>query len=201
MSRFLIDNEKYNNLWVMFTDGDDNAFSDLYKLSYKMLYSYGLSFQITEELVRDIIQDLFVKLYTKPDLIKNFATIKPFLLASMRNACINTIKANKKYSGLEKIESFELNFTVDENRVEQKEEQDRINTLVTKVLSQLTVRQKEIIYLRFLHQMDYEEISRVMNLSEQAARNLTYRAFSKIRKNSSDYDLGIFLILIVYYCK
>jgi RNA polymerase sigma factor (sigma-70 family) len=201
MSQFLTDNEKYNNLWIMFADGDDNAFSDLYKLSYKMLYSYGLSFQITEELVRDIIQDLFIKLYTKPELIKNTATIKPFLLASMRNACINAIKANKKYAGLEKIESFEINFTVDENRIEQKEEQDRINALVKKVLAELTVRQREIIYLRFLHQMEYDEISKVMNLSEQAARNLTYRAFSKIRKNSSDYDLVLFLILIVYYCK
>ena len=45
--------------------------------------------------------------------------------------------------------------------------------------------------------MDYKEIAVIMNLSEQAARNLTHRAMDKLRKEN---DTG-FLILILFWLK
>ena len=68
---------------------------------------------------------------------------------------------------------------------------------IKRILDGLTPRQREIIYLRFLHQMDYKEIAVIMNLSEQAARNLTHRAMDKLRKEN---DTG-FLILILFWLK
>lgn len=201
MPQVLFDKGKYSDLWISFIKGNDNAFSEIYKSSYRMLYAYGLSFNIADEYVRDIIQDLFLKLYTKPELVKDAATLRPFLFTAMRNSCINSIRANKKHIKLDYTEDFDINFSVDENIIEDNEEQEHIKALVKKILSELTVRQREIIYLRFLHQMEYEEISRIMNMTEQAARNLIYRAMEKIRKDNSNYDYCLFLILLFYYCK
>lgn len=201
MSQLPFDKERYFNLWISFIDGDSNAFSEIYRGSYKSLYSYGLSFKIADDQVRDVIQDLFVKLYTRPDLVKDASTLKPFLFTSMRNACINLIKAGQKHSGLDKIEEFEVIYSINESRIEDKEDQERINILVKNILGQLTTRQREIIYLRFLHQMEYEEISRIMDMSEQAARNLTYRAMDKIRKENSDLSTLLFFFVLFYCCK
>ena len=60
----------------------------------------------------------------------------------------------------------------------------------------MTPRQKEIIYLRFLHQKEYEEIAQIMDMSEQAARNLTYRAMEKIRKENNDFFVLLFMIAL-----
>jgi len=201
MSQAPFDKERYIDLWTSFINGDNDAFSEIYKNSYKALYSYGLSFKITDEQVRDIIQDLFVKLYTRPALVRDSSTLRPFLFTAMRNACINMIKAEKKHSGLEKIEEFEVNYSIVENSIEDREEEDRIKNLVKNILDQLTTRQREIIHLRFLHQMEYEEISKVMDMSEQAARNLTYRAMDKIRKENSDLNTILFFLVIFYLCK
>lgn len=200
MSQPLYDKMKISELWILFIRGDSNAFSDIYRSSYGMLYSYGLSFNVTEEQVRDIIQDLFVKLYTKPDLVRDSTTLRPFLFTAIRNSCINSIKVNQRHTKIEKVEDFDINFSVDESKIEDEEEQLRISAFIRKILAELTVRQREIIYLRFLHQMEYDEISKIMNMTEQAARNLVYRAMDKIRKENSDYNLCVFFVFLTYCC-
>ncbi len=201
MQETLFDNQKYCDLWISFINGDSNSFSELYKFFYKSLYSYGLSFKIEGEQVRDIIQDLFVKLYARPEFVKDASTLRPFLFTSMRNACINSIKTGQRITSLDIIEGFEINYSIDNNSIEDKEELERIKALVKNILDQLTPRQREIIYLRFLHQMEYEEISRIMNLSEQAARNLVYRAMDKMRNDNPDIDPFIVFLLLMFVCR
>lgn len=187
----------YAELWTSFVDGNDDAFSELYRKTYKNLYAYGLTFGIYEEQVRDIIQDLFVKLYTKPDIIKETGTLIAFLFRAMRNSCITELKNQQKLSALDDVEAFELNYSLHENLIESKEQEEYIHAVIHKILSQITPRQKEIIYLRFLHQLEYAEISQIMNMSEQAARNLLHRAMDKIRKDNPESDLILFLLVII----
>ncbi|MDU1906029.1 MAG: sigma-70 family RNA polymerase sigma factor [Dysgonomonas sp.] len=201
MHKLSFDKNKYSDLWTLFVNGEDDAFAEIYKSSYRMLYSYGLSFKIPEEQVRDLIQDLFFKLYSDPGLVKDAGTLRPFLFTAIRNSCINFMKSSQRHTNLEHSDEFDLNFSVNENVIEDREEQERISSFIKKILASLTVRQREIIYLRFLHQMEYEEISGIMDMTEQAARNLVHRAMGKIRKDHSAYDYCLFLILLVNYCK
>ena len=201
MLEISLDKQKCCLLWISFIKGDSDAFSELYKLFYRALYSYGLSFKMSEEQVRDIIQDLFVKLYARPELVKDASTLSPFLFTSMRNACINSIKTEQRLTSLATIEGFEINYSIDSNSLENKEELERIKILVKNILDQLTPRQREIIYLRFLHQMEYEEISKIMDLSEQAARNLVYRAMDKMRNDNPDINPFMVFLLLMFICR
>lgn len=201
MQEASFDKQKYYDLWTSFIKGDSDAFSELYRSFYKSLYSYGLSFKMSEEQVRDIIQDLFVKLYARPELVKDPSTLRPFLFTSMRNACLNSIKMEQRLASLDTIEGFEINYSINNNNIEDKEELERIKTLVKNILDQLTPRQKEIIYLRFLHQMEYEEISKVMDMSEQAARNLVYRAMDKMRKDNPGINPYLIFLLFIFVCR
>jgi len=191
------DTNNYSDLWIKFLNGNNDAFSEIYKLSYRALYSYGLSFKISEEQVRDIIQDVFLKLYSKPDYIRDKETIRPFLFASIRNGCLNILKSQPKYSDFKDVDEFNLHYSINDTGIENKEGLNQINNYVKHILEKLTKRQKEIIYLRFLHQMDYEEISEIMNLSEQAARNLTHRAITKLRKENKESYLLLFILLFL----
>lgn len=200
MREISFDKQKCYDLWISFIKGDSDAFSELYKLFYRTLYSYGLSFRTSEEQVRDIIQDLFVKLYARSELVKDASTLSPFLFASMRNACINSMKTEQRLTSLDTIAGFEINYSIDNNNIEDKEELDRIKILVKNILDQLTPRQREIIYLRFLHQMEYEEISKIMEMSEQAARNLVHRAMDKMRSDNPDIEPFMIFILLKFVC-
>ena len=190
--------ESYNelDLWKLFLEGDKEAFSVFYRHNYRKLYSYGISLGMDSELIDDIIQELFVKLYTRPQLIKDFSTIQAFLYAAMRNAFVNHEKQRKKYLYLDEFENFELPYFVENTQIEYEEELKALKEKIHRIINSLTPRQKEIIYLRFLHQKEYEEIARIMDMSEQAARNLTYRAMEKIRKENNDFFVLLFMIAL-----
>jgi len=49
-------------------------------------------------------------------------------------------------------------------------------------LNELSAMQKEILYLKYYSLMDYDEISDIMNLNYQSARNLVSRAIGKLSK-------------------
>lgn len=190
--------ESYNelDLWKLFLKGDKEAFSVFYRHNYRKLYSYGISLGMDSELIDDIIQELFVKLYTRPQLIKDFSTIQAFLYAAVRNAFVNHEKQRKKYLYLDEFENFELPYFVENTQIEDEEELKALKEKIHRIINSLTPRQKEIIYLRFLHQKEYEEIARIMDMSEQAARNLTYRAMEKIRKENNDFFVLLFMIAL-----
>ena len=190
--------ESYNelDLWKLFLEGDKEALSVLYRHNYRKLYSYGISLGMDSELIDDIIQELFVKLYTRPQLIKDFSTIQAFLYAAMRNAFVNHEKQRKKYLYLDEFENFELPYFVENTQIEDEEELKALKEKIHRIINSLTPRQKEIIYLRFLHQKEYEEIAQIMDMSEQAARNLRYRAMEKIRKENNDFFVLLFMIAL-----
>ncbi|HEY1199844.1 MAG TPA: sigma-70 family RNA polymerase sigma factor, partial [Niastella sp.] len=49
-------------------------------------------------------------------------------------------------------------------------------------LGQLSNRQKEIIYLKFYQELNYDEVSEIMNINYQAARNLLYQSIKSLKK-------------------
>ena len=64
------------------------------------------------------------------------------------------------------------------------------------ILKGLTGRQKEIIYLRFVHEMSFEEISEIMEINIQSARNLLTRSMEKLRKEVSSTTILFFIYMI-----
>lgn len=72
----------------------------------------------------------------------------------------------------------------DENSVQQRQQ-------MTYWLSFLTPRQREAIYLRFYHDMDYDEIASVMTVTNHAARNLIYEALKLLRSRLITIAVGV----------
>jgi RNA polymerase sigma-70 factor (ECF subfamily) len=48
-------------------------------------------------------------------------------------------------------------------------------------LERLSSRQKEIIYLKYYQNLSYEEVSEIMNINYQVARNLLYQAIKSLK--------------------
>jgi RNA polymerase sigma factor (sigma-70 family) len=79
----------------------------------------------------------------------------------------------------EKI-SFTVHVTVEDRMIEH-EETEKIRLKVEQLLESLTDRQREIIYLRYTLDCDYEEIAQLMHISVPACRKLFHNVISKLR--------------------
>ena len=85
---------------------------------------------------------------------------------------------------------------------DEKELEDALEQNITRFLLELGSgfafigRQKEIIYLRFVHEMSFEEISEIMEINIQSARNLLTRSMEKLRKEVSSTTILFFIYMI-----
>ena len=179
----LNDQKRIIDLWVQFWGGNEMAFSQLYCLCFDDLLAYGRRVGGDNEMVEDLIQDLFLKLYQKKIILEDNTKLRSFLFRALKNLIYNQLLRNAKLQSLPDYDfAFDLDYTIDEQLSWMHDQ--GLSDEVHHILKGLTGRQKEIIYLRFIHEMSFEEISEIMKINIQSARNLLFRSMEKIRKES-----------------
>lgn len=187
------------SLFAKFKEGDDHAFSFFYELYLNDLYAYGISLGGEKEVVKDAVQDIFVKIYFEK---KDFAStdhLKYFLLKSLKNALYNIYKS-KAVSTTTSISEEVLNFSITTTVLDQiivEEDRTLIKLQIDDLLSKLTSRQKEAIYLRFIQELEYEEIAEIMDMTPHAARKLISRSLKRLRDD--EQLLLICLCMLIYH--
>ena len=191
----LNDQKRIIDLWVQFWGGNEMAFSQLYCLCFDDLLAYGRRVGGDNEMVEDLIQDLFLKLYQKKIILEDNTKLRSFLFRALKNLIYNQLLRNAKLQSLPDYDfAFDLDYTIDEQLSWMHDQ--GLSDEVHHILKRLTGRQKEIIYLRFIHEMSFEEISEIMKINIQSARNLLFRSMEKIRKESSSATI-LFLINVL----
>jgi RNA polymerase sigma factor (sigma-70 family) len=166
------------DLWRKATAGDEDSFGRLFEGNYTPLLRYGVRFGHATFLVEEAIQELFIKIWQHRDTLSQPVAVKPYLFKALRNILLNKIASRKKevpIGALEDFLEFELSYDPHENlRGELSEDMQRM-------LSQLTPRQKEAIYLYFFEDLSYAEIADLMHLAVGGTYKLVYRALDQLR--------------------
>lgn len=181
-------------IWNEFREGDEVAFSILFETFLDPLYRYGTKFVADQSLVKDCIQDLFVKLHNNRASLSATTNPKFYLLLSLKNIILDTIARNKRVTYISPEDLlFEATYAYGDDLSESQYDED-IKEKFEKVINMLKPRQKEAIYLRFQLELSYEEISELLQINHQSARNLVHRSISYIKKN---IDLSVFLLLFL----
>lgn len=191
----LDDQKRIISLWIQFLDGNEIAFSQLYCLFFDDLLTYGRRVGGDNEMVEDLIQDLFLKLYQKKIILEDNTRLRPFLFRALKNLIYNQLLRNARLQPLPDYDfAFDLTYTIDD-QLSLAHDQG-LSDEVHCILKGLTGRQKEIIYLRFVHEMSFEEISEIMEINIQSARNLLTRSMEKLRKESSPTIILFFIYML-----
>ncbi len=180
----ITDNEKDLILWNQFKNGDEESFVVLFRNYYSGLFNYGCKISADKELVEDCIQELFLDIWRssgKADII----SLKAYIFKAFKFKLIRLINKNNKVQPLTSTAAengFELshdNFIIDKEISLTKKEK------ILSALQELSPRQKEIIYLKFYQDLSYEEVSEIMQINYQAARNLIYQSIKVMKKTIS----------------
>jgi RNA polymerase sigma factor (sigma-70 family) len=152
----------------------------LFRLAKRLLVS-------TEE-AEDATQEVLVKLWNKNDDLNSFGSIEAYAMTITKNYCLDVLKS-KRASNLQIVHN---NF-VDNNTGLQKqfEEKDTFNW-VEKWINDLPEQQKLIIQMRDIEEYEFEEIAKIMNMTEATIRVALSRARKTIReKMTITHNYGI----------
>jgi RNA polymerase sigma factor (sigma-70 family) len=169
-------------LWNDLREGDKKALETIYRSYFSDLYIYGKRLTQDENTVQDCIQELYIELWNRRDKLSETDAIRPYLYISLKRKIFHTIKKLKKTTETPLEEShFDIELAIDQVLINQESNSEKSKNLKN-AFEQLSSRQKEILYLKYYSGMDYDEISEVMDLNYQSARNLVSRAITKLSK-------------------
>ncbi len=170
-------------LWRRLRAGDRSALELIYRQHAALLLQYGRKFALSQPLVEDCVQDLFVDLWRRRAQLSDTDSIVRYLLVALRRRVIQRLdRHRKRYSDADPAaHDFEAT-PAHEQQIIAEEGSAQKSAELQAAFEQLSDRQREIVYLKYYAGMDYEDISEIMDLNYQSARNLLSRALSKLRE-------------------
>ncbi|MBX2843068.1 MAG: sigma-70 family RNA polymerase sigma factor [Flammeovirgaceae bacterium] len=171
-------------IWQEFKNGSEVALINIYKHFYRTLYNYASQFTLDRNLINDVIQDLFIELINKRERLSDTTSIKFYLFRSVKNLLVRKLKKNSKMNCIDNIQGcydFAISFSTERLLINQQikdEQKQKLNLAVKKLNS----RQREIIYYYYFENLNFKEISEIMDFTNhKSVQNLLYRSINKLK--------------------
>ncbi len=159
-----------------------NPFKDkVFRMAKRLLVS-------TEE-AEDATQEVLVKLWNKSESLDEYKNVEAVAMTMTKNYCLDQLKS-KRASNMKIVHN---NFTDREASLQQKVEDRDTWNWVEKIMNDLPEQQKIIVQMRDIEEMEFEEISKILEMNESAIRTALSRARKTIRENmikTHHYGIG-----------
>lgn len=169
--------------WRKFKDGDRQALEQIYKRHIADLINYGFKITADADLIKDNIQDLFIELWKTRENLCDVVEIKFYLLKALRNKLYRALPT-RSYVDISEMKILPDVLTTGYIELDMVEKEQRLieNENLRDLINKLPARQHEVIYLRFYHNLPYEDISAIMDINYQSVLNLMHRALKALRE-------------------
>ncbi len=163
------------------TSGEAAAdrFAQIYHTLFPPLYGY-VHFRIGDRHVaEDITAQVFERALSRITTVRQPDRLRPWLFAIARNAITEYRRKHRPTTDLDAPEAYaHLRIESPEMDAERRDEWQRAVTYLT----ELTEREREVIGLKFVAELSYREIGKVIGLSETNAGQIAHRAIGKLRQ-------------------
>lgn len=182
-----IDENELKELFIELEQNNKIAFEKLYEKYNKLVYGIAFSILKNKEDSEDIVQIVFSKLY---EMDKNKLPTKKqasWLYSLTKNEAISFLRKKSHNIDLESIYEIE-----DEN--------NEINNIINQVefnrlISRLNDKEKQIISLKILANLSFEEIGQLLNEPTGTTKWRYYKSIHTLKLLLS--NLGMFIITFV----
>jgi len=160
---------------------NNDNFKNIYENYFTPIYRY-IYFRVkNRDDAEDLTQTVFLKAYKSiPDLQKITDRPLAYFFTIARNTVIDHWRKKKdiliEEDILDKIPTNNLN-------PQEMAEKTEIETMIRRAIKQLTDDQQEVIILKFINELSNQEISKLLNKSEDAIRQLQCQALKALRQN------------------
>ncbi len=167
-----------------FLDGDAQAFNRLVMLYQTKIYNLALNYVKSPEEAKDLAQDIFVTVYRSLPKLREKEKFTSWLYQIAINHCRNRYKKLSRRGyfsniSLDDEESF-LQIAGDEGPEKLLQRKNTIN-LVRATIDSMAEAEKEIILLRDIQELAYEEISDILHIPLGTVKSKLNRARTSLK--------------------
>jgi len=178
------------------SEGDEKAFTHLFRAYYQKLGAYVFRITESSELAKDIVQDVFLKVWTNRE---NLATVQRFgayIYVLARNHTYNCLRQIAR-ERTRKIEAMQEILQPDSSEEQECEYFD----LLEQAVLELPPQQRRVYLLSRRERLKYDEIARDMEISYETVKKYLKLAtrfiVGYVRKHREVLSFLVFLSLQV----
>ena len=166
--------------------GDTDAFEALVLEHQNKVYSLALRMVGNEEDARDMAQEAFIRAFNSLASFRGESKFSVWLYRLTSNICIDFLRgrAKRRTASLnwedEDGEEGELEIPDERFSPEARLERTELRESVRRGLDSLSPEYREILLLREINGLSYDEISRALSLEEGTVKSRIFRARKKL---------------------
>lgn len=142
----------------------------------RQIYTCALNMTKDKDHAADVTQDVMLRLWDLRKELTGIENPKAYALCITRNICLDLIKKHKPIYDDEQV----MHNSDSYDPIRQIEIEDTVN-VVHRIINTLPSTQREVIALREIHELEYEEIAKITGLGLNNIRVLLSRARTKIK--------------------
>ncbi|MEC7564128.1 MAG: sigma-70 family RNA polymerase sigma factor [Planctomycetota bacterium] len=157
--------------------GDQSAFSQLVRRYQQPLLRAMLPVTDTTEEAQDVVQDTFVQAYRNLDTFRGDSSFFTWIY----RIAFNLANARKRRKRPIAVDTTKLSLPSADPSAEKRFEEVEFRSELRKAISQLSTDHQQVIILRELDELEYEEIAIRLGLSVGTVRSRLHRARAQLR--------------------
>jgi len=164
-------------LMIGFQAGDNLAFDELVRRYKQPLANFIFRFLSNYDDSLDIVQDTFVRVYQNKDNYKTIAKFSTWLYTIASNLAKTRLRRSKRFKLFSsnvfktKDEEYEVEYPDQNPTPEENTDLSLRSTLVQEALNKLAKHYREVVILRDIMELSYEEISKITKLPEGTVKS------------------------------
>ena len=171
---------KDEEIIALYREGErEKAFNEIVRNYSERLYWHVRGFVCSHEDTDDILQDIFIKIWNALPRFRGEAHLYTWLYRIATNEALNSLRRQK----LKNMLSLSSDDSVFASRLEADPyfNGDELQRQLLAAVRKLPEKQRLVFVMRYFEDMDYRQISEILNTSEGALKASYHHACMKIR--------------------
>ena len=178
--------------FLSFQYGEEKGFNFFFRTYYEPLSWFATSLLHDEEMAKDLVEECFIRFWEKRKSIKYAKAVKSYLYTSVRNACLEFLKKQKKVQAASKdflylsagCEKPAIHFIIE----------SEVYSETHRALKTLPPQCRKVIQMLYVEGKGYQEIASELDLSIRTIKNHRTRGLALLQKSLA----GALLLLLFF---
>lgn len=149
----------------------------LFRQHYAAMYRLARTILYDADESKDVVSDVFVRLlHNNPSV--QVDKMEGYLMMAVRNRCLDVLSHKSVREQVEKLFSEELK----QRHIIARNEDERLDRLMQYIERELPSLSQQILRLRFLQEMTYEEVAQEVGVSKVTVYNHLWQSMHRIKE-------------------
>lgn len=151
----------------------------LYNELNPMMYKIALNYLRNKEEAEEAVSSAFIKIMENIKKISKLSCPKmhSYCVSILKNESINILRKEKKFLDIDEIEDF----SKDDNSLEEKVFKTLESEKLIEQIEKLEEIEKQLLYFRYVENLSYKKIGKLLNISENSANKRNQRIIQKLK--------------------